>query len=922
MKDFFKKLMPEGFVVIAHPNGRGGFTHHVCDDVDMVQKKLAQLNPAERDLFFGLGTVRQRSVKLDNGRTAVRVKDNIAGLKSFFLDLDVGDAPNKYQTQEAAIASINEFSELNGFPKPMLVSSGRGVHVDWPLKKAVSARLWSDTAALFKQCLAAHGIKTDPCVTADVTQLLRVPGTINHKDGSPVRLLQDAEPTSGKAFVAKLFEMAKDLKVDTPLPNLSGGEPPEGFNQLGSNTQPTDDFPPSDFDRIKVECNQVKRMIATGCDTEPMWHAGLCLVKAVTDPEQAAIEISRNHPEYDEMVMRRKLAYAISTGVGPTTCDRLRRLNPKSCEGCRHKVTSPIQLGVTPVRLPQSNDIPIALPHPYVVGPRGEGVAIAGQEKVEICSMDVYPKLRVDDETTGEASTTWCFRDPRTRRFVEIPIPQSTLADPRALHRVLLGKSITVNHHQLLKMTNFMIAYIKKLQEEAQLEHKFSSLGWRDEDRSFVLGDKVYDRNGIATTHHLSNDIVNAIPGLESCGTLQGWIDAMQFYNAHGHEAHRFVLYAAFASIIYHMTGHTAALCFLTGKSGFGKTTVLRAVNSIFGHPSKLGVNGTTTGTTENAMYGMLGKYHNIPMCLDDMSHWESKLFARFALCISQGSGKRRSTKSGGVSNLLDLWSLIAFASGNSDAYTTLASARSDVLAEAMRIFQIQMTLPSTYSVDQANHFANTVMYQNYGLAGHAYVPWVTKNYDKVRDVLHQNMDRVSRESRAISSERYWTSIIASAATSGSIVRRIGLLPDFPVEKDIAWAVSHMNTVRTQVVDNSVTPSELLSEYLSSRINETLTVLTNDAGHVRIDSEPRNNLLVRRDLALKTAQINRKDFRNYCIERGCVVRDVINALTGSRVIIANGSLITLGRKTAYAAGQIRAIEIDLDRLETLVPTEK
>lgn len=913
MKDFFKKILPEGFVVVAHPNGKGGFSQRVCQDVKSAEQCISQLDPTTKDLYFGLGSLKEKSIMRD-GKVVVRVKENIHHLKSFFLDMDIGDDPKKYPDQAAAIAAITSFADLHELPQPMLVSSGRGLHVYWPLKKGVPAQLWSETAKVFKQCLIAKGIKADPMVTADTTSLLRIPGTINHKNGSMVEILRDAEPINGAAFAKAILKIAKEMDITMPPPLIGGEAPRSDLGDLGNNTEQPCDFPPADFSRIRTECNQVKRMIATGCDSEPIWYAAMGLVKMVTDPEEAALEVSRNHPDFNEMDTRRKLAQAVASNTGPTTCERLRTLNPKSCEGCKHKVTSPIMLGVTPVAKPLPEDIPLALPYPYVVGPKGCGVAMEGQEKVEIFPMDIYPKRRVNSELSKSAATVWAVRMPDIKQFVEVEIQQSLLADPRLLHRFLCEKSIFITHPQVLKTANFMIAYVKKLQEQTELEQSYASFGWRD-DNSFVLSDTIYLPDGKIRKHHAGDHIHDAVQGLETYGSLDGWVDTMQFYNAPDHAPHRFSLYTAFASIIYHMTGHAGALCFLTGPSGHGKTTVLRAINSIFGHPTRMGINGTMTGTTENALYSMLGAYKNLPICLDDMSHWEPKAFARFALAISQGVGKRRSSRSGMVSKILDKWSLIAFASGNSDAYTTLAGARNDSIAEAMRIFQIHMELPKTYTIEAANHFANTALFNHYGLAGQEFVPWVVKNYDKIRKVLANNVDMIAKRSHAISSERYWSSMIASAATAGSIARRINLLPDFPVEKDIEWAIGTMQNARSQVYDNTSTPTEVLAEYLNSRLNETLIVITSKGGTVRVDSEPRNDLLVRRDLGLKIAMINRKDFRSYCDKRGCISRQVITALITSKVITENGVLRTLGSKTQFASGQVRVIEVDLTRLE-------
>ncbi len=68
-------------------------------------------------------------------------------------------------------------------PVPLIVHSGHGVHLYWPLIKPLPAVEWKPLAEKMKRLFAMHGLRADPAVTADAAGVLRVPGTTNRKAG-------------------------------------------------------------------------------------------------------------------------------------------------------------------------------------------------------------------------------------------------------------------------------------------------------------------------------------------------------------------------------------------------------------------------------------------------------------------------------------------------------------------------------------------------------------------------------------------------------------------------------------------------------------------------------------------------------------------------------------------------------------------
>ena len=146
------------------------------DSLEAVAKAADHFDADGFDVYFGLGTLRE---------AGSRKKENVAYFKSLFLDLDCGPS-KEYPDQQQAVQALRKFvGELN-LPKPMLINSGRGVHVYWPLTKPAPLAEWLTVAERLKKVCAERGLLADAAVTADAARILRPPNTHNYKGDPPL----------------------------------------------------------------------------------------------------------------------------------------------------------------------------------------------------------------------------------------------------------------------------------------------------------------------------------------------------------------------------------------------------------------------------------------------------------------------------------------------------------------------------------------------------------------------------------------------------------------------------------------------------------------------------------------------------------------------------------------------------------------
>lgn len=920
LQKFFSQLLPEGLTVVSTIDS-GKCRNIVCSSISEMTVQVTSSVLMGVDCYFGLGALYEKSVLRSDGKKGTRVNQNIKDLKCFFADIDVdSDDPRKYPTQEAALEAVDTFVLKYNFPSPMVVSSGGGLHIYWPLTDPVGADKWRQAAKMFKSGLMNGGLLIDPTRTADACSILRVPGTKNIKRDRPVAVLRECQSLQGRQFLEHMkalpignVQPSKALTVKTP------------FNDLKSNLVPT--YAPSQMALIVETCGQLGQMLEDGGINEPTWYAGLGVARHTTSPDEDAVLISEAHDDYNKSVTLAKLHQVDKTAVGPTTCAKFNECNPGICTLCPKwgKITSPIQLGVdksipAPSIVVPSDDpgvAPISVelpkpPKPYVRDADGIHIQIDG-DRIPIYGRDFYPIKRFHDEKIDSGVTVWRAHLP-FEGTVDLQIEQGLLADPKALHKYLLSQHIAVMPGCLKHMVAYMIAYIKQLQDQARTEKLLARLGWRD-NKSFVLGSKIYDSSGLCTSHKMSSSMPIDVPGMDQNGTLEGWKDTIQFYNTDEHEPHRMMLYMSLASPLFHMTGHKGALVFATGKSGAGKTTVLKAINTVWGHPEKLLHRASSGGMTENAMYGLFSLHNNLPVSLDEMTNLQPAVFSNAALGISQGQGKLRSTRTGELSKLIEAWALLVFSTSNDDAYSKVMQNRGAAAAEAMRILQIQFPLNTRYSKKEADYFANVQLQNHYGHAGHVYIPWVTANYDKIKTSVLRQIDRIGDKAKIVSSERFWAGMIGSAAVAGSIARHNELLSDFPIEKDIMWMVDQLSSIRRQIADHTATPVEVISEFLEAKLGETLVVSCSARSQdVRVEQAPRGALSVRIDKDSGHAFLMKSQFRDYCVEMGVNFGEIQEVLQDAGILLDKSALKVLGAGTDFGRGQVRCWLIDMFKL--------
>ena len=151
-----------------------------------------------------------------------RRADNVLWKQEYYTDLDYG--PDKpYKTPKESLQALVAFLPKAKLPAPIIVSTGHGFHLHWPLLEPVPLDVWKRTAEGLKLAMASYGFACDPVCTADAARLLRIPGTLNYKDKSrPMRVTVQAGFRAIGPYTQSQFEhLVSSNVVAFPKPQVT-----------------------------------------------------------------------------------------------------------------------------------------------------------------------------------------------------------------------------------------------------------------------------------------------------------------------------------------------------------------------------------------------------------------------------------------------------------------------------------------------------------------------------------------------------------------------------------------------------------------------------------------------------------------------------------------------------------------------------
>lgn len=849
--DFLGTILPSsGFYCAVELTTRRK-EHTYWESIEELHEQALAFSSQNKDSYFTLATF----------NTPQRKADNAAFIKSFFVDLDVGESTErvkKYSTKKLAVQSLNDFVVGNALPTPWIVSSGGGVHAYWPFTEDVPYVDWLPAAERFKRLCAKQGLLIDPNVTADAARVLRMPGTYNYKlkdNPRPVRILLEGDPALDfEAIADRLkteingydYEAVSNIAISgVPLTNAPGSSALQLFQNIQAS-----------FKRILEKtkegrgCSQLQYYIenASADGMEPLWRAMLSIAKHTEESDKAAKMLSKLHP-YDHQRMYEKLR-AIK---GPYTCEKIDGINPGGCEGCpvRGKVKSPIVLG---------NEVKVDNTEKEITASVEENIVFTRPIPPKDFSYGehggMYRKVKKKDHVTGELfNADVCFVSydifvtGTLSRSSEVNSIHVVANQPTGLREVIIPAQAIVSKDETLKTLGKNLVYATAGNEAHLYDFiKFSAsettvrespkkipdtYGWQD-NGSFIIAGKELSADGIVRSVPSNEDHVNLLPITTPKGTIDNWRKIVHMLMAKHRADILFPMLVSFGAPLMAFTGHYGLLINVQSHlSGTGKSLSLALASSIFGHPTDYMI---TPETSVVALQLRMGMLHNLPLIMDEVTYkaregaGDQDWISKFLLDMTMGKSKERmeSAATKERKNIVR-WATLALMSSNASLVDALTSRNYTTDGELQRMLEIDMHTPISFTREERDVLE--LLVHNYGVAGHVYLKWLAENRSTVVSVMREVYELVEKRFAIQGKERFWhaglTAMIAGGILASEKYAKVINLP----MKDIVAEAIRLVLKSRGVVDNNVrTAFDVLHAFIRDNYGNFIVVRKREEG--------------------------------------------------------------------------------------------
>lgn len=847
------------------------------------------------DAYYGLATF------TDNKS---RKNDNVSQLRSLFLDLDCGVGKD-YETQSDAIIALRTFCKKLKFPKPILVNSGRGVHVYWPLASSVDRSTWIVVAEKLKAACRMHNLHADPAVTADSARILRVPGTLNYKDDPPkeVKMLGPmVEPVE--------LEVFSDLLGDPAL----GNKKPYTPREMDPLTQMLAGSYTSRFKTILTKtkdgrgCAQLAKVITEQATiSEPMWRAGLSIAAFCIDKDKAVHFISNKHEEYTPERTEAKVAMI----KGPYTCAKFEEYNPGGCAECPHngKIKSPISLGrevieateeentivlppapANPTAPTQTYQIP-KLPHPYFRGKNG-GIFAHSKNKagddveILIYHNDLYALRRIRDQILGESLMLRLHLPKDGVRDFTVPLTAILAKDEFRRHFAAQG----VAAMNLDGIMEYITKWVNHLQMQTVADDARTQYGWTGEatnPKSFVVGEQEIFADKVEL-NPVSGKTASTYSYFTPKGTLDGWKQAVEFLNQPNFELHQYMFGVSFGSPLMFFTPINGAMFHAYSKdSGLGKTTAMLAGASVWGNPDELVL---FEKDTVNTKMNRAEVYRNLPLYLDEMTNTHPKDLSDFGYQLPSGKQRNRLGQNGNTERYRGLpWKLSSASTGNTSMIERISGYKALPKAEAARILEYRAVKTFFGDKTLTDKFSNDIK-QHWGHAGPIYIQYILKNYQQVLELLASVQQSFDKAAGLASADRFWSAHCATTLTGLMIAKRVGLI-NFDVKAITKWLLGVVDSAKRGLENMSGDPEAILTDYLAEHYTSVLRIKstddargkTTDIDHLIIpDASPRMAMVARYEYDIKKMYLMPTPLKQWCVKHQINYSGFIDGLKKGR----------------------------------------
>lgn len=854
-----------------------------------------------------------------------RITDNIRATKLLAIDVDCGEGKPHTNWQAAAVVS-GEFVEKVGLPPPMFVFSGRGLHLYWVLEHELTHAEWLPLANALKTAALSNKFLADTGLTTNGVLLLRATGTHNYKTGEQVKVLLNAEPTTPDILWACLSKYTTPVRTYSPPPSQAFKSP------LLDNLSTSPDYKPANAPLIAQKCKQIAWAVKNQKEVdEPLWYSVLGVAAYCEDSAAVAVDWSREHPQFNESNTLQKLTQWQKTTTGPTTCAKFVIDRPTGCNGCvlKGRITSPAQIGSQHQEVPVSttvlDDIAYSIPMPKGFKRTKSGMkATVAETDIDVCDFDIYPVSYGFDESLDYEVVRYHWNRLHVGWTTLVFRQALLVSGNREFPTAIADQGIVLPNATTTTLFQTMLrSYTEELRKVRTLTNLYQTMGWKQDNTCFVLGNTLIKREGSGEVREELVTLSNAVSQqgrkyYNAKGEPAAWVTLTNLLDLCDLPAHKFLLGVGFSAPLYNFTGLKGITISLYGPTGGGKTLAQYWMQSIYGDPQALHFSAKYT---QNSLFARMGFYAHLPMSVDEVTMMNDDEVSDFCYWVTQGRDKIRLGRDAKEHDA-KTWATPVVVSTNMALQSKLIASKADTDAQMARLLELSLPVQSFFT--DSSDVGRAIYQAIHGCYGHSGKVFVknllemgeTAILEAIADATATFSKRFNVEFRG--QERFWEQAIILADLASRLASKWGLI-DYDHQAGTRWVLNQLNDARTTVTESSADSFDLLGEYMTEFASTILTVEHTSKGiHYNPYRLPKAEVRMRMTILRTrkemldrgTLMIDRRHFRWWLSKRGADYK-LFRRATHSADVTPSSQKFSMGKGTIIRLAQVYVIGIDL-----------
>lgn len=335
------------------------------------------------------------------------------------------------------------------------------------------------------------------------------------------------------------------------------------------------------------------------------------------------------------------------------------------------------------------------------------------------CYHPILPIERLKNLETGDEQLKLAFK--RNNRWEEIIVPKDLVATAGKI-TALSKRGVAVTSENAKLLVRFLSDVENFNDNQIQVQYSTSKLGW------IKSGFIPYDTEIVFDGDSRFKQVFESI---EQHGNRELWYEHIRQLRKTGRLEIKFMLAAAFASVLIGPLGALPFFVDLWGETEGGKSVTLMLACSVWASPDESRYIGDFK-TTDVALEARADLLNNLPMMLDDTSKTSSRIrdnFEGIVYDLCSGKGKSRSNKELGM-NRENRWRNAILTNGERplNSYVTQGGAIN-------RILEVECG-EKVYRDPQTTA---ELVKKNYGFAGREFVSVLKK-------IGFEEVERIQRE--------------------------------------------------------------------------------------------------------------------------------------------------------------------------------